>query len=334
VLSNADRKDVDDKFWRYVGPMVLMPDVSKSQSEFVIEGNKIRAPVWLVHGIGPKAYELLSALAPFKDLEDLLSKIENWRTANGTKTTKTDKKTGQLVEVLKKAHNPLNDPILRKMIVCGVLDGLYPATDAGGLPLDTVDRLSLFDQTAARVRGKKKVKPSAVQYNLSSPVARYQYIKSIMPAYSVPLLPLIQDALGDKLFPTKDVVYYRSGKESYAVLSGDQFEWLENLELLPPTAMQIAVPAYVLSQRVFDYQNKTKKACDLTLDIDGHRRSFVKWPSKEAGLPPEFKKDLTESIVIAMFTRRRPTDEFFFQGIDVVVGPPQTDKPEESPISD
>lgn len=336
VLSNADRNDVDEKFWRYVGPMILMPDVGKSHTGFVIEGDKIRAPVWLVHGIGAKAYGLLDKLGPYASLEDLLSKLERYKVDNGTPYVKTDKK-GKQVQAIKKAHNPLNDSILRNMTVCGILDSLYPDKDQGGLPLTAADKLMYFDLAAAKVRGKKP-KSAAAKFNLTSPTAQYQQIKSIMPAYSVPLLGLIRGHASERFKDyTENVVYYRAkdpkDTNKYGVLTGKQFEWMENLEILPESAMTIALPAYVLTQRVFTYQ-QNKRACELVLDIDGHRRQFVKWPSKEEGLPPEFRESLEGALVVAMFSRRKPTDDFFFRGIDVVVPPLTTPKEESSTSND
>lgn len=331
VLTNADRKDVDEKFWRYCGPMVLMPDASKSEANFVIEGDKIRAPAWLIHGIGEKAHKLLQDLRPYGTIEQLLVKIEEYRKANSTTVTKTNKDTGEQVQGTRLGHNPLNDSIVRKLIVCGVLDSLFPALRDDGLPVDTVDRLAMFDQTAARVRGKKKVKASASKFNLSSEVSKYQYIKSVMPAYSAPLVDMFRRLQPQKFrdYSSNLVYYVGQDKENYGLLTGDQFDWLEKLEHLPDNAMKIALPAYVLNQRVFKYKDGTKTACDLTLDIEGHRRQFVRWPGRETGLPSEFKQPLQGAFVVALFSRRKPTDSFFFQSIEVVA-PPHTD--EESPV--
>ena len=336
VLSNADRKDVNEKFWRYCGPMVLMPDVKKSGSQFVIEGSKIRAPVWLIHGIGEKAHGLLSSIVekgPLKDMEHLLTQIQEYRAANAIDTTRVDKKTGELVQGKRLGHNPLNDTLMRKMIVCGVMNGLFP-DEKDGLPVDTVDRLSMFDMVAAKVRGKKKIKPSATQFNLTSPISRYQYIKAIMPAYSIPLVPMFRAAAGEKFKEHNDnVVYYlaKDGKK-YGLVNGDQFEWLESLEHLPDNAMQIALPAYVMSQKVFTYEkhDRTNTACKMILDIEGHRREFVKFPNKD-GIPAVFKQELTGALVVCLLNRRKPTDDFFFESIEVIA-PPHTD--EESPPVD
>lgn len=340
VLSNADRKDVDEKFWRYVGPMVLMPSVAKLHNEFTIEGDKIRAPVWLIHGIGEKAHQLLTQLGPYADIEDMLRKIDNWRIANGTEVTKTDKKTGQLVMTKKKAHNPINNTIIRKMIVCGVLDDLFPL-EKDGLPVDTTDRLSLFDMAASKVSGKK-VKPAAAQFSMMDEASRYQYIKSIMPAYSAPLVEMFmrhsprfkkRSVAGIGNYKSVDVVEYTAKDEvKYTVCDGSQFEWLENLETLPENELEIAVPAYVLEQDVFTYGGG-KSACKFILDIEGHRREFVKWPSKKDGLPPEFKEKVKGGFVMAMFGRRKSSEDFFFRSIEVII-PPFSEKAEESPIND
>jgi hypothetical protein len=262
-----------------------------------------------------------------------LTKLEDYRKANSTTVQKVDKKTGETVTATRLGHNPLNDSIVRKLIVCGVLDSLFPATRDDGLVVDTVDRLTMFDIAAAKVRNKKKVKSSAAKFNLSSEIHKYQYIKSVMPAYSAPLVDMFRRAAPTKFKDhTENVVYFLAKNgEKYGLLTGDQFDWLEKLEHLPESAMSIALPAYVLSQRVFKYANATKTACDLTLDIEGHRRQFVKWPSKDTGLPPEFKQPLEGAFVVALFTRRKVTDSFFFQSLEVIAAPPVD---EESPVND
>jgi hypothetical protein len=198
----------------------------------------------------------------------------------------------------------------------------------------------MFDIAVAKVRNKKKIKASGTKFNLASETARYQYIKSVMPAYSAPLLDMLRRVAPKAKFQdfSDKVVYFhpedRSDKTKYGVLTGAQFEWLEKLESLPESAMAIALPAYVLSQRRFKYgPGKKKEACELVLDIDGHRRQFVKWPGKDEGLPPAFRTDLQGGFVVGLFARRKVTDEFFFRDLEVIV-PPYNDEVEESPVND
>jgi len=331
VLSNADRKDVDEKFWRYVGPMVLMPDVSKSQGNFVIEGNKIRAPAWLVHGIGEKAHKLLTELAPFRDVADFVTKIEEYRKKNSTVVTKINKETGEQKQTVRLGHNPLNDSIVSKLIICGVLDSLFPATDEAGLPMDITDKLSAYLKVSSEIR-KKKPKGGS-KFSLQSEVSKFQYIKTVMPAYSAPLIPMFRAQYPSKFRDfSENLVYYRAQDgDDYGLLTGDQFEWLEELETLPDTHMKVALPAYVLSQRVFKYQNQTKTACELVLDIEGHRRKFVRWPSRETGLPAIFKSNLEGALVVALLNRRKASEKFFFNSVETLFAPLQDEKPEESP---
>jgi len=333
VLSNADRNDVDGEFWKYCKQYILLPDVTKSNSQFKIEGNGIRAPVWLIHGVGEAAHKLLSELTtePLNTLTELLTRIENWRKVNSTVVNKLDKE-GKPIQTTKLAHNPLNDTILRKLIVCGVMDGLFPERE-DKLPLDSSDKLTHFDITAARVRGKK-IKPSATKYNLTSDLVRYQYVKGIMPAFTQPLIPMFRSALPEKFKDhSSDVVYYVSNdQEKYGLLTGDQFEWLEGLETLPETALAVALPAYVLSQEIFSYEKhgKNNTACKMQLDIEGYRREFVRWPGK-TGIPRELKEDLKGSLVVVLLSRRKPTDSFFFQTVEVVALPVKPEPEESSP---
>lgn len=329
VLSNADRNDVDEKFWKYVGPIVLPPEVKKSGANFVIEGDKIRAPLWMVHGIGEKAHALLEELRPYTDIKGLLTKINEWRIAHGHPVTKKDKK-GNEVQTIKKAHNPLDNSILRNLIVCGVFDSLFPEVDESGLPVVVQDRLSMFDKAGREVVGKT-FKVAAVNFNLASPIARFQYIKSVMPAHSEDLAVLLAPVLDKKLVRKGDSMVYcpEDSPDAYTVVDGGQLEWLQNLPIAPKTDLAVATFAYVVSQRLFKYQNGTKQACEFVLDIGGHRQAVVKWPSKKTGLPPLFREKLTGAIVAATFTRSSSSDGFFFEAIDVIA-PPLNQKEESS----
>jgi hypothetical protein len=57
VLRHAEKKELDEKFWRHCGHLIDMPDISLSSDTFDIVNERIRAPLNLLQGMGPKAME-------------------------------------------------------------------------------------------------------------------------------------------------------------------------------------------------------------------------------------------------------------------------------------
>ena len=333
VLSNADRNDIDEKFWGYCGHLILLPDIKYSKETFVIEGDKIRAPLSLLHGIGEKAHELLVSGAPYETLDSLLNYIEGWRNKNATTVVKEvvrtvegeeeNPKTVQ-VERRQKAVSPINGTVLRNMVISGVMDGLFPAESEYGGLMTTTERLTVFEEKFAKSKGSKKVKPTE---GFDAPLVRYQYRKAVLPAYTEPLKETIVGIYG--ISPTL-------AKRKWLVVSGSEYMDLKQAEeagLLPPVDMDIAVPAYVLDQRVFTYRKNDvdKTACELTLDMDGKQISMVRWPGKE-GLPSAFKESLKGSVLVCLLSRSPKSTGFFFVDVHVTQSPlKKKESKEESP---
>jgi hypothetical protein len=332
VLSNASRKEIDERFWKYVSKFMLLPDIQKSGKSFQIEGDKIRAPIWLVNGIGEKAQQLMNNLAPFSDISDMLRKIEAYKVNNATKTVKIDELTGEQKISVRKAHCALNDSIIKKLIICGVMNSLFP-DQIDGLPMTTVDRLKLFEIEATKARGLKKYKGSASKFLLDSATAQYQYHKSILPAYSAPLVPLLSKSFPDLFEISPKRQFFKTQKDSFMLVNGKQYEWLAGLEMLPPSVVQVALPVYIVETRTFQYtQKKTKErvqAIEITADCEGSRVSMVKWP-QNGKLPAAFLEELVGSIGILTLERSDATKPFFLIDYQMLVTPLQEKKEESS----
>ena len=79
TLTNAYEKDdraINDAYKEVVrlSIEVLPCDVNKSKWEFTIEGEKIRAGICAIKGIGEKACDIIQQKAPFTDLDDFLKR--------------------------------------------------------------------------------------------------------------------------------------------------------------------------------------------------------------------------------------------------------------------
>jgi DNA polymerase III alpha subunit len=333
VLRHAERKEVDEKFWKYVGGIVKLPDIQFSGPNFEIQGEYIRAPISLVHGIGEKAHKQLMDGMPYADIEEFLGRIEDFKKKNGKTVMKLDKKTQTEVQTFKKAMSPLNDTHIRNLILSGVLDSLFPR-EIDGLPTLVQDRLKMFEVAAAKVRGLKKYKGTASKYNLESEVERFQHIKAIMPAYHTPLLPMVRrlapGSFVDGVSRIGPVYVYE--QEKHTVVTGKQLEWLTALEILPSQVIKVALPAYVVAQRVFTYKKDggERTACELVLDADGTRVKFVKWPSKKTGLPAVLRENLVGSVIVCMLSRSDADEPFWLNSVEVIARPLETNKEEES----
>jgi len=336
VLSNANRGDIDGKFWRYCGHLVDLPDIQLSKKEFVIQNGRIRAPLSLLYGLGEKAHEQLLAGAPYTSIEGFLRSIQDWRLKNAKPKTKKvdgvevpDVQTvnGVSVQKMKLATTALNKTDICNLIVSGAMDSLFPATNAIGQPIDIVDRLEMYEQAASRVSGKRVMGTAATKFNLHSALTRFQLRKKVLPAYSAIIKDMVVEETG---FKNNSVSF---NGQQWSMVNGAEFERIAAGELLPPGDISIALPAYVVEQRNFTYKKDgaDKTACELVLDVDGIRTSYVKWPGK-SGLPESFKKQLGGAVVLCFFSRSYGHDTFFFQDVLVVKEPLGTEENnEESP---
>jgi hypothetical protein len=241
---------------------------------------------------------------------------------------KVDKKTGEEKLAIRRGTSPIGDAVLKKLIICGIMDSMFPATDADGLPMTVTDRLTAFETAAVKVRKLKKYK-GATAFAMDSHAAQYQYKKSVMPCYSEDLLPIVRE-LG------KGVVQ-KSGKgfsyQGATLITGRQYDYLANLTILPPSNICVAVPVYVMDQRVFEYDQKKTgrkaKACDLTVDTDGVRYSVVKWPGRD-GLEKKYTENLIGSVGVLLLERSDASRPFFLTEYHMLVEPLVTQKEESS----
>jgi DNA-directed DNA polymerase III PolC len=326
VLQNADRSEIDEKFWRYCGKWIDLPDIHLSDFHFSIKNERIRAPLTLLKGLGEKASQQLELVRHTDSIAKLLQSIEEWRVANATmvEKEKEDKKTGIKTKGLfqRKATTALNDTVLKNLIVTGAMDSLFPEKDSFGEPLTVVDKLAIFEETAATVRGKKVRKGTSSKYNLQDRLVQFQFRKKVLPAYTEPIVPLIKSSLPDRLVEYPTCTMFKDDYQNeWKVVGGNEFEVLEQIDNLSSEEEKVVVLAYVVSDRRFGYTQKStgdaKTAADLSLDVDGIRISAVRWPSKQ-GLPAAFKENLEGSVIACHFTRGEDSQTFFLADVSIL----------------
>lgn len=345
VLKNADRNEINEKFWAHCGKLIDVPDIRLSGPHFEIQNNRIRAPLWLLKGIGDKAQEQISANGPYESVLDFAQKIEAWRLKNATVVTrkKKDKKTGEETEVQSQrlATTALNSRVITTLIVSGAMDSLFGDVVIGEerFPMTIGQKLQAYEEAQLAASGKKK-KKKGVELRTIDPLVQYQMRKQILPALSEPICDLVMPLLKDKFVKIEDRVFVhhkvmgnREGYNDYPLAAPGVIEQIVSSNL--STEIIFAAVGYVNGDRRFRYDNKnpkpgqskTKSASELTVDVEGVTIKAVKWPL-DSGLPPPFQNDLTGAVVVCLY-RKRPTKGVTVDDV-LVVQPPLDQKLEEA----
>jgi DNA-directed DNA polymerase III PolC len=348
VLSNANKKEITEKFWRYCKQWVDLPDVRYSESAFDIQNDRIRAPLSFINGVGPGAHDELCSGRTYVDIKDFCKKIVTRKvTGRVAKVDENgapiiDPKTGK--QKFKAGTSSLNRGLVYRLIVSGVMDSLF-SKDADTL-IDKIQayEIALSDAHAellgTRPKASKKDKEKVEAFVNMPPIARFQMQKSILPIYSESVLPILLRMNVDGITSARGQYYYKP--ETADVIRDlkhqrgpEHTEPLENLTLVSAgTALKmyneefgiydgqrlsVAAAAYVISDRRFEYKGGT--ALELTVDVDGEQFSFVKWPDKKSRKLLAPPPDLSGAVVVLSLTRWRPTKPFSIDTIHVVQQP-------------
>lgn len=336
VLRNASRNKITEKHWQWCGHLIDLPDIKRSAATFNVVDDKIQAPISLLTGVGEKAHEALVSLmmtgTPVRDIEDFVTRIENWRAANGKIEEKPVKKKGVVVgqkPVLKKARTPINDTVIRNLIVAGTLDSLFPKVNEYGGEFSMGDKLLVFESISARVRGKKSIAATGNKFDSFTPIQQFQMRKAVLQAFTA-----------DLSTPNKKATI--NGVE-YVVLNGTNLEKIQEFSLLTEE-VSFASIAYVNVHRYWTYikDGETREACEFILDVGGYALTMIRWGGAR-GLPDAFKgfkhanghysTDFNGAVVSVAFNKR-PGQDLFFVDVAVEAPPLSYVKQEEESADD
>jgi DNA polymerase III alpha subunit len=360
VLRNATKNEINEKFWKHAGHLISLPDVTLAHTNFTIVGERIQAPLSLLHGVGETAHAELVAGAPFTSIDDVVEKIEAKKLA-GTTTKLVDemeeykdeeggkkkRPTGKQVEKTVKGRSALNNGILAKLIISGAMDKLFEE----GLPTDemlyrlALAQLRFENQKRANNKPKPKKAKAAPDtkwitkagYDKLNQYIRYQLRKEILPAHSESVLKMAIQRRELSVSQVRGRWMYMGAQHPQPFADARGFERLNSMS--PPqdrTGIHAAIAGYVEDVRVFQYgPRKEKTAVDLTIDLDGTRAKFVRWPDRETGdLDADFKATVDAGIkgalVVLVLSKFREGKSFSIEHIDVVQ-PPIGNTTEESP---
>ena len=330
VLRNANKDEINDSFWRHCGDLIDLPDVSRSHDVFDIIGQRIQAPLSLLHGIGEKAHAQLIAGRPYTDIKDFCNRIQAHKEAGATYSTKIetkekkDRKTKEITiiskEVQKKklGNSALHRGVVYTLIVSGAMDSLFPG-DA-----TTLEMLNKYEEALALSSGTKQapVKPEYLNVNQ---LVRHQMRKSILPAYSAPILPMLKDRKIEGIVASGKRDLFKHD-EYYPFATVKDIERINSIVPFPDDSIKVAVAAYVDEIRFFNYgENKSKEAVDITLDIDGARMKFVKWGRRDTGKLPRhwdtIVSKLKGSIVVAILNKYKENKPFSLEDVIIIQEP-------------
>lgn len=305
VLSNADKKEIDEVFWPHCGRLIKVPDINLSAANFRIDGDGIRAPLSLLQGIGPAADAELNEGRPYKDLDDFCAK-----SAAKALIRKPDGKKGR---------SALHRGIVSKLICSGVMDSLFPAKS------DILDQLTAYEAARAIATGKKRPHEVKSRFSDLKVFERYQLKKSILTAYGEDLRRLFFDAGVKHVTPALGQFNYdHSHRGKWTTLPLTDAATSEECQIfspLPDGGWRWAIAAYVIDDERSVFHG-TKKMAKLFLDVEGRRQEFIKWPDKEGNLPSNFpSSNLKGALVVAIISRYSENKNTVLDDI-VIVQPP------------
>lgn len=268
-LTNAKKDKISNTFWQYVKSFTLLPDINKSGSEFLIEGNRLRAPVSMINGIGPAAYEQLTSNAPYESLEHFVGIHSRKRSGDEPRSS-------------------VHSGIIRKLIAAGVMDSFF---SEGML---THAKLELFEQAYSEVRAEK-TKPVPEEFVKMNPLGMYMLKKELIKVYSDDLREIMLPARGGSRSEQYEDEWNVSGLR---IVSSNIIETYKRATSLKAGVdCELCCLAYVLDESFINYKNKTKQATKINVDVGGDFFEEVLWPDRDADIAPSGYKGFPVLLV-------------------------------------
>lgn len=328
-MTNADKKEVAEKFWKYSKQWIDLPDIRYSGPQWEIHNGRIRAPLGLIQGIGPAAHDELCSGRPYSDINSLTNHIAAVKLSK----TKINEETGKK----RIGTSALNKGVISKLIATGVMDSFFTGDN-----LTIYDKLVIYEEALAKSLGKKKpAKPDEKFLNFNA-LTLFQFRKSILPVYHEDLLPALyrskQHGIVEepskkcsfKYAPSDPVIlgnllHQKGGNQpicAMPLVNGPQLKYLnEDIQIYDGQLVTCAAAGYITMERPFSYRkdNKTKYAVELTFDVDGEQFKVVKWPPRDKSNKAIIPNNLTGTIAILLVSRYRSDRPFVLDAIEVVI---------------
>ena len=323
VLSNAEDKEINEVFYKYVKDMVLPPDVNVSKEAIAVDYSvgKLRNKLSMISKLGTKVAEKIISLRPYDDILDFVRK------------------------------NPCGHAMGQKLAIVGALDSLFPKdlsimkklqlyVDAVEVVKKEDKIISTTDKISKEVDEKKKeklikalntLKESPVKegkiddkyLDLYSPLKLFTVQKDIFPTINLDLDKIIVKAIKGfdiTVGETFSMINVKGehGGQSWKLVKGETLQRLDSMTLTPRIMQaltgnennlyfEFAVAGYVMDCKEFEYAKGTKKALKVIIDSSGYIMERVIWPNREGVL--EYPNTLKKGVVaIFMYSKKVDSD--------------------------
>lgn len=277
VLRNADKRKVQGQFWPHCRHLVLLPDVRHSRREWAIEGDKIRAPLALLQGVGPKAMQELDTLSglDMPDVDAFCRHVEAGRRAHASPEGVP-------------ARSSLTRGVVYPLIVAGAMDGLFPAQCT-----TVVDRLAEYERALAEAGGKKRA-PVDKRYVRLNSYQLHLLRKRLLPAYTVDLLGVLKECghpavqAGDKFSmwcPRGAAAATGVGEveaQALPMLDTAGAAEVDGTDILPSPQVVFAFATFCISV-VKDRTQRGANFLRWVFDVNGESWERRQWPDEHGG---------------------------------------------------
>lgn len=330
VLRHASKDEVSETFWNFCGHLIDLPDIKLSGPTFEIQGERIRAPLSLLHGIGEAAHNQMVKHAPYASLEDFCQKIQDHKEAGasvvykpkeikikeGRKVIRTET---QMVPTKRLGRSALNSKVIGTLAVSGAFDSFFPAGTA------VLDMLTKFNEVMAQVSGKKQEKVPGVFQTLNA-FSKYQLRKAVLAAYNDNLEPYLMDFNPPGLIIVEnDRPEFQIKDRAGAIVNYGEMMYIEATDPWPPGLVaSVAVVGYIGSTRKFNYgPDRKKEAMEIVLHASGGNIQAVKWPERTGKLPSHISKvdDLNGAIAVVLYTKMKGDKPFSVEDLVILQAP-------------
>ena len=319
ILQHATKDEINEKFWKYCGHLVLLPDLQLSGPVWTIEGDKIRAPLSILHGVGDKAFAQLVKGAPYASLEGFSREIVRHKKDSKEIKPVKNKKTGEYQDKEVWGRSAINSGMVYSMMVSGCLDSI---TKEFVTPKAAFDEFARLLKTISKEEGGKA--PSIKKVEDLDALSRYQLRKKILPAWGDDLRPTILAAELPPFLLVKNSKLYCSwafyGKvHEESVIGLEKLNELCYASDIPDGGYVASVIAYVEDKRDFNWgPNKSKQGCSFTLEVGAGKFDFCWWPDKEGLLPDTVRAIHPGQIIVARLSKFSAEKPFTIQNIKVI----------------
>jgi DNA polymerase III alpha subunit len=310
VLRNATKDEINDKFWQHCSHLVLLPDISLSKGTWEIEGDKIRAPVSMLYGIGETAHEQLAVSAPYADLNAFCQSIIDWKKKHATIKEEVAE-DGTTNKVKSWGRNSLDIGKIQSIMLAGCMDSLFEPETTLAEKLDKFHSVMKELHTAEGVKYSKSKKKMPTLDILG----RYQAKKDVLPTYGEDLRPLLK-IIGLPEFLEESEGRYRIRSQIWSkdsrseestfdpVIGSQQMAELEACEDFVGRGVRCGIVAYIEDKESFNWgPNKSKTAVKLFTEFGGMKKEFVVWPDRN-DLIPEYCSDIIPGSIVALVVQK------------------------------